>query len=145
LNLETLVRDLNLGARVEFCGHIDNAELEKALAGAAILVLPTAENLHQAEQFGKAALEGISCGLPVLASRTGNLAVLAQSLPTLAAFDLDSAEQMADAVRSIWNNFPSPEKLETARIQVQKTFGPLAATHNMEKVFASLLPDGRPS
>ena len=32
-----------------------------------------------AEQFGKAALEAVSCGLPVLASATGNLARLAEA------------------------------------------------------------------
>ena len=88
-NLAELAHDLGLEGRVDFRGHIDNGRLEDGLEGASLLVMPTGENARQAEQFGKAAIEGVSCGLPVLASRTGNLAALARVFPTLAARDLD--------------------------------------------------------
>ncbi len=142
-NLEWLAHNLCVADRIEFCGYIHNSDLEKSLEGVALLILPTAENARQAEQFGKAALEGIACGLPVLASRTGNLATLSQSLPTLVAVNLDSAEQMAGAVNGIWNNFPSQENLNQARDQVQKKYSASAVGHSLEAAFASLLPGAK--
>jgi glycosyltransferase involved in cell wall biosynthesis len=95
INLVALARKLRVQDRVKFLGHLDNANLEAGLEGSSLLVLPTGENLRQAEQFGKAALEGVSCGLPVLTSRTGNLSFLAERIKTMAACDIDSAKQMA--------------------------------------------------
>src|SRR5690606_1029545 len=75
--LAALAASLGVADRLELLGHVDNARLEEGLDGASLLVLPTGENERQAEQFGKAALEGVGCGLPVLVSRGGNLARLA--------------------------------------------------------------------
>jgi glycosyltransferase involved in cell wall biosynthesis len=140
--LENLARGLGLADRVEFRGHLDNEELEDGLEGASLLVLPTAENPRQAEQFGKAALEGVSCGLPVLASRTGNLAVLAETIPTLTARDLDTAEQMAEAVMGLWSAYPKSEALEASRALVRKDYGSQSAARRLEAAFVSLLPRG---
>lgn len=139
-NLEWLARNLKVLDRIEFCGYIHNSDLANSLEGVALLILPTAENARQAEQFGKAALEGIACGLPVLASRTGNLATLSQSLPTLVAADLGSAEQMAEAVNAIWNNYPSQVHLNQARDQVLTKYSASAVGHSLEAAFTTLLP-----
>jgi glycosyltransferase involved in cell wall biosynthesis len=144
-NLEALAGNLGVADRIEFYGHIQNSDLEKSLEGVTLLVLPTAENSRQAEQFGKAALEGIACGLPVLASRTGNLATLSQSLPTLVALDLDTAEQMAEAVTGIWKNFPSQENLNLARDRVGKRYGAVAVGQILEDAFSTLLTGVKPS
>lgn len=138
--LAALASELGLSDRVDFRGHLDNRDLEAGLEGASLLVLPTGENPLQAEQFGKAALEGVSCGLPVLASRTGNLAVLAESVSTLTALDLDSAEQMAAAVTGLFRDYPDPDALEESRIRVQEYFGPASAGRRLEAAFASLFP-----
>lgn len=136
--LTSLAKNLGLSDRVDFRGHIDNGNLEDNLAGASLLVLPTAENSRQAEQFGKAALEGVSCGLPVLASHTGNLATLSKVLPTLVARDLDSVEQMAKAVTELWRNFPPVESLASNRIEVQRTYSSEAVALRLEAAFNSL-------
>lgn len=143
--LAALAHELGLGARVEFRGHIDNRELENGLEGASLVVLPTAENPRQAEQFGKAAIEGVSCGLPVLASRTGNLAALAQVFPTLAARDLDTPRQMAEAVSGVFKAFPAEGALSASRRLAEETYGPAAAARRLEAAFAELLadPEGR--
>jgi glycosyltransferase involved in cell wall biosynthesis len=137
--LRGLAKDRGLEERVAFLGHVDNGDLESRLDGASLLVLPTGENGRQAEQFGKAALEGVSCGLPVLASRTGNLARLAETIPTLAARDLDSPRQMAEAVAELLAAYPSDGALEASRAQVQAAYGPEAAGRGLEAAFKSLI------
>lgn len=143
--LEALAREAGVEGRVEFRGHVDNASLEDHLEGVSLLALPTGENPRQAEQFGKAALEAVSCGLPVLASRTGNLAALAGDFPTLSARDLDSPEQVADAVLSLAGAYPAPAALAEAREKVSRRYGPAAAGRALEAAFASLgAPAGIP-
>lgn len=136
--LTGLVRDLGLESRVDFRGHIDNGDLETVLDGASLVVMPTAENPRQAEQFGKAAIEGISCGLPVLASRTGNLAALAEVFPTLAARDLDSPAQMAEAVAGLFLAFPEAAALSGSKRLAEETYGPAAAARRLEEAFSGL-------
>jgi glycosyltransferase involved in cell wall biosynthesis len=137
--LEQLARDTGVAGRAEFLGHVDNGDLEARLDGTSLLVLPTGENPRQAEQFGKAALEGVACGLPVLASRAGNLARLAETVPALAARDLDSASAMAGAVTDLLAAYPPPRALEAARDRVQAEYGPAAAARGLEAAFARLL------
>jgi glycosyltransferase involved in cell wall biosynthesis len=141
--LEALARDRLLSGRVEFLGHVANAELGRALAGCALLVLPTGENARQAEQFGKAALEGVTLGLPVLASRGGNLADLAADFPTIAARDLDTPEALAQAVRGIFSDYPDAERLQAAKARAETGYGPAAAAQGLETALSAML-GGRP-
>jgi glycosyltransferase involved in cell wall biosynthesis len=135
--LEALARERGLEGRAEFLGHVPNAELERALAGCALLILPTGENARQAEQFGKAALEGVTLGLPVLASRGGNLADLATAFPTIVARDLDTAAAMAEAVRSVFAAYPDGAALEEARKRAESEYGPDAAARGLEGALAA--------
>jgi glycosyltransferase involved in cell wall biosynthesis len=137
--LEALAQGLGIRAQVDFRGHIDNGELERGLEGVSLLVMPTAENARQAEQFGKAAVEGVSCGLPVLASRTGNLAALAGVFPTLSALDLDSPERMAEAVAGVFRDFPAEASLAASRRRAEETYGPQAAARRLQAAFAEVL------
>lgn len=141
--LAALVRRLGLETRVDFRGHVGNRDLEPALEGSSLLILPTGENARQAEQFGKAALEAVSCGLPVLASRTGNLSALANAITTMAARDLDSPAQMASAVTDVFRNFPPAEALDGARLKAAAEYGPAAAAKRLEAAFADLLAGGK--
>lgn len=135
--LETLARARGLEERAEFLGHVPNARLEGALEGASLLILPTAENARQAEQFGKAALEGVTLGLPVLTSKGGNLAGLAAAFPTLAARELDTPAAMAEAVRSVFAAYPDRGKLDAARMRADAEYGPAAAARGLENAFSA--------
>jgi glycosyltransferase involved in cell wall biosynthesis len=142
--LTGLARGLGLGSRVQFRGHVDNGALESCLEGASLVVMPTAENPRQAEQFGKAALEGVSCGLPVLASRTGNLAVLAGMFPTLSARDMDTPIQLAQAVSAVFRDYPGEAALAGSRKLAEDAYGPSAAARRLETAFTDLAAGGCP-
>jgi glycosyltransferase involved in cell wall biosynthesis len=61
-------------AEVRFAGHVDDAELRRLRAGAAIALAPS----RSAETFGLAAAEAMAAGLPVAASRVGALPELVE-------------------------------------------------------------------
>lgn len=142
-SLARLASERGVADRVEFRGHVDNARLESALDGASLLVLPTGENPRQAEQFGKAAVEGVTFGLPVLASRTGNLAALAGEFPTLTAADLDTPDRMAAAVATIFHDYPAPEALAASRAGAESAYGHRAAARALESAFTGFLAASR--
>ena len=109
------------------------------MADASLLVVPTGENPCQAEQFGKAAVEGVTLGLPVLASRTGNLAELAKEFPTLAALELGTAAQLAEAVAGIFAAYPDATARAKGRDLALDAYGAGAAARRLESAFAQVL------
>lgn len=64
--IERLVHELGLSAAVHFLGK--QLRFVEVLQGARAFLLPSAT-----ESFGLAALEALSCGVPVVATRTGGL------------------------------------------------------------------------
>ncbi len=59
---------------VRFAGQVDDAELQRLRAGAALAIVPS----RSAETFGLAAAEAMAAGVPVVASRIGALPELVE-------------------------------------------------------------------
>lgn len=68
------VEDLNIAHRVRFLGALPHSQLPKLYAKAGMAVVPS---IHarggDQEGFGLAAVEGLACGCPVIASNTPSL------------------------------------------------------------------------
>jgi glycosyltransferase involved in cell wall biosynthesis len=79
------------GSDVRFLGRVDDAELGRLRAGAAIALSPS----RSAETFGLAAAEAMEAALPVAASRVGALAELVGEEGLVAAGD---AQGLAAAI-----------------------------------------------
>jgi glycosyltransferase involved in cell wall biosynthesis len=69
---------------VRFVGNVDDAELAKLRAGAAVALVPS----RSAETFGLAAAEAMAAGLPVAASRIGALPELVDEQGLVPAGDV---------------------------------------------------------
>ena len=82
------------GAEVRFTGHVDDAELARLRAGAALALAPS----RSAETFGLAAAEAMAAGLPVVASEVGALAELVDEQGLVPAGD---AGALAEAIRRL--------------------------------------------
>jgi glycosyltransferase involved in cell wall biosynthesis len=109
------------GATVRFAGRVDDAELARLRAGAAIALVPS----RSGETFGLAAAEAMAAGLPVAASRAGALpelveeaglvapgdaAALAQTITRLAG-DAASGERGRERVRELCSPAVVAERL----------------------------------
>ena len=64
--LETRIKEAGLAERIKFLGEIPSQDLPAVLKGCKALVA-----LPRYEGFGLTPLEGMACGLPVIASKTG--------------------------------------------------------------------------
>lgn len=69
LDLIRLADDLLIADAVEFLGHLDAKQVERAYAASAVAVMPSTE----VETFGNSGIEAMSIGRPVIASRVGGI------------------------------------------------------------------------
>jgi len=70
-SLEARASDLALGDRVQFAGAMSPMELAEQLRRSDVLVLPSLSTPVWKEQFGRALVEAMACGLPVVGSDSG--------------------------------------------------------------------------
>jgi glycosyltransferase involved in cell wall biosynthesis len=95
---EYLVELANLaGGAVEFTGRLDRAGLERELAGAAMLVMPS--RYHEFSPYS--ALEAMAAGVPVIASALGGLPELIGSERCLPPND---PHALAARMRVLWTD-----------------------------------------
>jgi len=73
-SLQRLASPSEGDCEVRFAGHVDEAELSRLRAGAAIAIVPS----RSGETFGMAAAEAMASGLPVAASDAGALGELVE-------------------------------------------------------------------
>jgi glycosyltransferase involved in cell wall biosynthesis len=81
-------------AAVSFAGHVDDAELARLRAGAAVALVPS----RSAETFGLAAAEAMAAGVPVVASRVGALGELVEDAALVAPGDAAALAETAARV-----------------------------------------------
>jgi glycosyltransferase involved in cell wall biosynthesis len=86
-----------IGAPVEFTGRLDEAELRRELAGAAVLLMPS--RYHEFSPYS--ALEAMAAGVPVIASSLGGLPELIGAERCVPPGD---PHRLAARMRSLWRD-----------------------------------------
>jgi glycosyltransferase involved in cell wall biosynthesis len=123
--LKQLTTELHLEDRVHFFGHINQTDLPRALAAFDIFIRPS-----RSEGQGISFIEAMAMGIPVIATQAGGLSDFLfdtnrnPGKPTTGwAVDVDSPQQIAEAVRHIQQN---PEQVQrvtkTAQEMVVKEY-----------------------
>ena len=92
--LEQLAAELGL-ANVEFAGHMQGAELERAIASSRFTVLPS----HAYETLGKTILESYAEARAVVATDLGSRRELVDAGKTGLLYRTGDVEQLASAIR----------------------------------------------
>jgi glycosyltransferase involved in cell wall biosynthesis len=75
--LQRLARERGVGARLSFTGVLTAAEAERVIGALDVLALPSRTRPNWAEQFGRVIIEAMAAGVPVVASDSGSIAVVA--------------------------------------------------------------------
>ena len=95
--LEGLVRELNLENAVELPGVASRTDLMREISEAMCVVIPTPKS----EAFGLLAIESMSVGTPVLATKVGGLPEIIQDNVTGLLVEPEYQE-IADAIEKIY-------------------------------------------
>lgn len=131
-SLQKQVQTLGLGASIKFLGALPNASAEIASADA--LVLPS-----RFEGMPNVALESMTLGTAVIATRAGGAIELQQDAPTAFWADPGNSESITQAILSFANN-PSQATLhvENAKHLVDKNHNLENAVRRIESLLLGL-------
>lgn len=143
LSLKRLARENRVTERVRFVGEVDTKEVPTYLHACDIFVRPS-----RSEGMGNSFVEAFAAGLPVVGTQEGGIADFLfdakrnpEHLTTGWAVDVDSPEQVAQAVKDIMEN---PEKVHTVTataraLAAEKYDWDIVAKAMRERVFLPLL------
>jgi len=135
--LETLARELGVSAAVEFLGARPNREMPGLLASADAAVIPSLM-----EATSVAALEAMSCELPVAASRVGGLPeIIDASVGVL--FEPGDPESLARAVLELLGRADRAELGRRARERVVQHWSLDRLARRHVEIYETLLARGR--
>ncbi|WP_246005967.1 glycosyltransferase [Georgenia muralis] len=72
-SLRSRAAELGVTDRVDFAGHVAQAELPALYRSVDVVAVPSRTTPSWVEQFGRVAVEAMACGVPVVASSSGAL------------------------------------------------------------------------
>jgi glycosyltransferase involved in cell wall biosynthesis len=135
--LEALVDELGIGAAVTFMGKLPNDAMPALVADADVAIFPSLM-----EATSVAALEAMSCGVPVAASRVGGLPeIVDESVGTL--FDVANPEAQAAAIVALLKSPDLAERGRTARQRVVSSWSVARLARRHVEIYETLLREKR--
>ena len=118
---------------VHFLGHRD--DIESCLAGMDVFVLPSLN-----EGMGRALIEAMAAGLPVIASHVGGIPAVISHERTGLLVPPGDAGALADALRRLLDRPEWAAQLgEAASRSVDSRYGSVSMVHAIESIFAEAL------
>jgi glycosyltransferase involved in cell wall biosynthesis len=135
--LEALARELGVAEMVTFMGRQPNDRMPALLAAADVAVLPSLM-----EATSVAALEAMSCGVPVAASRVGGLPeIIDESVGTL--FEPADPESLAAGLTALLCSPQLAERGRTARARVVENWSVARLARRHVAIYETLLREKR--
>lgn len=132
-NVERLVHDLNLVDKVCFLGKQNS--FEKILKVSDLFLLPS-----ESESFGLAALEAMSCGVPVIASDVHGIPEVVKDGVVGFLSDVGDVEKMgADAVRLLGDKLLHDSFKKAARNVVEENYAQSDLVPRYEQYYLKVL------
>lgn len=132
---EGLTRTLGISENVEFLGNVEN--VQEIVGRADLFLLPSED-----ESFGLAALEAMSCGVPVVATNVGGLKELISHGVDGYLTEVGDPEALANCSLEILQNPELQEELgSNARAKVLKTYTPDKIVPQYEDLYKEILQE----
>ena len=112
--LEDLVRQLDLGAHVQFRGDIDDGEMIQCYQQCDLFVLPNREVQGDIEGFGIVLVEAQACGKPVIAGVSGGTSDTMQLDVTGQIVPAESVAELAESATALLKDGQRRDKMGQA-------------------------------
>jgi N-acetyl-alpha-D-glucosaminyl L-malate synthase BshA len=133
--VEELTRTLGISENVEFLGNVKR--VQEIVGRADLFLLPSED-----ESFGLAALEAMSCGVPVVATNVGGLKELISHGVDGYLTEVGDPEALANYSLEILQNPELQEELgSNARAKVLKTYTPDKIVPQYEDLYKEILQE----
>lgn len=130
-----LARELGVGDRVEFLGQVLRTELPAILRSASVVVVPS-----RYENLPLAVLEGMACGVAVVASRVGGVSEMLEDGVEGLLVPADDAEALAKALTFVLADPARAAGMgEAGRRRVMADFTWDSVAARVEAAYAELL------
>lgn len=138
--LAELASALNVADRVRFLGAVDHSNMVSLLRDCIGVIIPSVPVAGVVEASSIAALEGMSVGKPVLASRIGGLSEIIDDGKTGYLFEAGDAEKLAELLQRVLRNQAERENIgRNARRQVLTAYSYRAWADQVLTVYRSVL------
>lgn len=135
-NLEKLINDTGLSANIKLLGKKDKKEIVEELSTSNVFVLPSRN-----ENFSVAILEGLSMGLPVLATECGGIRECLTEKNGIIV-PVDDIQRMADAIKYIMANYDNYNRNDI-RNDCKNRFSPEAIAAQLTRIFENTIKTGK--
>ncbi|HXI03610.1 MAG TPA: glycosyltransferase [Candidatus Saccharimonadales bacterium] len=134
--LEAAIARLGIAGRVKMLG--DRRDVPDLLGGFDMIVLPSMN-----EGFANAALEGMACGVPVIASDAGGNKEVVVDGKTGRLFPRGNASALARCVVETAGDRPGADRMAAAALErVRREFGVDTLVRRHEEMYGDLAGDG---
>lgn len=101
--VKNLITNYDLSKNVKIVGELPSEKIAGHLANSYILVVPSIELRHSAEQVGVVFLEAAACGVPVIATNTGSICEYVKNNITGILVE-PSPKALAAAIVKLWQD-----------------------------------------
>lgn len=134
--VEECIEEHALGDRVKLLGHINHDQLDRELALARVLLLPSRQ-----ENAPMVIAEAMSAGIPVVASNQCGMPFMIQDGKTGFLIDSESTEQIADRLFKLLNSNALHQKMsQESRERALARFHPTMVAKKTMDVYRRICP-----
>jgi len=130
--LEKLAKELGISEKVVFHGLLTSDKLVEVLRKTNVVV-----SASRIETFGMTIIEALSCGIPVLATRSGGPEEIINQTNGILITE-NTPNQLAQGLNTIYNNYNNYEPKKIRQDCIQK-YGKKTFVTQLEKVYIDVL------